>query len=192
MKFAGIVAAMFVLVFGISMTSEANRRLVLKMWDGVLENFRLRVNTDNLGEGESVRSKSKEEIAALEDIREKLGGRMLDFGYLPKGMHFESYDIREDINEATIVYSYQNKFFYMTILDIGREGSTYYTYDEEAVFKETVMSDSKVEAEVWEVNLDFEEETYIAEMEYNGWRYVLNGMISLEEMRKILEYVVIF
>ena len=36
---AGAVAAMLVLVFGISMTSDANRKLVMRVWDGVAENL---------------------------------------------------------------------------------------------------------------------------------------------------------
>ena len=40
-----------------------------------------------------------------------------------------------------------------------------------------------------ETNLDIDEETYIAEIEYGGWRYILNGMIPLDEMRKIVKNI---
>lgn len=189
LRIAGVIAAMVVLVFGVSMTSEANRRLVMKMWDGVLENFRFRVNTDYAGENESVRSMSKEEAAAIEDIREMMGGQIIEFGYLPKGMYYKDYEIRENMFEALLIYLYQEKYFYITILNIDKEGSTYYTSDEDVVFKEKITNNAQITAEIWETNSDLEEKTYIAEMEYGGWRYIFNGMLPLEEMRKILKYV---
>ncbi len=189
LKIAGVIAAMVVLVFGASMTSEANRRLVMKMWDGMLVDFGFRVNTEYLGDKETIRSKSKEELAAIEDIHEKLGVQMIEFGYLPEEMEYIGYDIKKNMFEAVLVYSYQEMYFYVTILNIDKEGATYYSLNEDAVLRESVTStsDSQITAEIWETNIDLGKEAYIAEIEYEGWRYVLNGMIPLEEMKKILD-----
>ena len=190
-RIAGVAAACLAIVFGVSMTSDANRRLVKRMWDGVMISFGFKVDTNYVGDEETVRSKSKEEIAAIEEISEKLDSPFLDFSYLPKGMRYEGYEITNDVT-AALFYSYRDTLFYVTIVSIKDEGSHYYKYDDDAVFREKVENYDGIGAEIWEVNLDVGEETYVAELEHNGWRYVLNGMLPLEELEKILKYFVIW
>lgn len=189
-KLAGIAAACLCLVFGASMTSDANRRLVQRMWDGVMIDFGFRVDTDNMGEGESIRSKSVEEIAAMEKISKRLGSPTIDFLYLPKGMKYEGYEITNEF-EAAVFYSYKDTLFYLTILNMDKEGTHYYKYDTEAFYRKTVETQDEIEAKIWEVNLDISTETYIAEIDYTGWRFVLNGMMPLEEMEKIVQLILI-
>ena len=59
--------------------------------------------------------------------------------------------------------------------------------DNEAVLRENIIIDQELEAKIWELNLDLEEETYVAEIGYKGCRYICNGMIPLEELEKILK-----
>lgn len=187
-RVVGVAAACLVLVFGISMTSDANRRLVQRMWDGWMTEFGFKVNTDYSGDMETVRSKSKAEIEAMEEISEQLGSPSLDFPYLPKGMKYEGYEIESKF-VATLFYLYKDNLFYVTIMNIDEEGSYYYKYDNDAVFQEIIETFEDIEAKIWEVNTDISAETYVAEIEYNGWRYVLNGMIPLEAMEKIIQYI---
>ena len=188
LKRGGVVAAVFLLVFGVSMTSEANRRLVLKAWDGLMGNLGFRMPTNFVGEEEVFLSKSKEEIDAIEAISEKMGIPVIDFGYMPTGMKFQEYQMLEDNLEVILFYTYKDKTFTVTIINIDQEGTMYYALDNEAVFREKIIISQKVEAKIWETNLDLEEETYIAEMEYNGCRYICNGMIPLEELEKMLKF----
>ncbi len=190
LKVFGVAAACLGVLFGFSMTSAANRRLVKRMWDGLMMNLEFRMDTDYSGEEESVRSKSKEEIAAMEEIREKTGAPVIEFCYLPKGMKYQGYEIVERF-ETVLFYSYQDTIFNVTIIDVDKEGSYYYTYDGEAVLRETIANKANIEAKIWEVNLDIEEETYVVEIEHDGWRYVLDGMLPFEEMKKIVEYLII-
>ena len=187
LKRGGVVAAVFLLVFGVSMTSEANRRLVLKAWDGLMGNLGFRMPTNFVGEEEVFLSKSKEEIDAIEAISEKMEIPVIDFGYMPKGMKFQRYEMIGDGLEATMFYTYRNKIFTVTTVKIDQEGTLYYALDNEAVLRETIAIDQKLEAKIWETNLDLEEETYVAEIEYNGCRYICNGMIPLEDLEKILK-----
>ena len=187
LKRGGVVAAVFLLVFGVSMTSEANRRLVLKAWDGLMGNLGFMLPTDYVGEKENIQSKSKEEIQAIEEISEKMEIPVIDFGYMPKGMKFQRYEMIGDGLEATMFYTYRNKIFTVTTVKIDQEGTLYYALDNEAVLRETIAIDQKLEAKIWETNLDLEEETYVAEIEYNGCRYICNGMIPLEYLEKILK-----
>lgn len=187
LKRGGVVAAVFFLVFGVSMTSEANRRLVFKAWDGLMFNLGFQLSTDYAGEKGSVQSKSKEEIAAIESISEKMKIPIIDFGYMPNEMIFQGYEIMEDGLEAILFYSYNDKIFSVNIINIEQEGTMYYALDNEAVLRENIIIDQGLEAMIWETNLELEDETYIAEIEYKGCRYICNSMISLEELEKILK-----
>ena len=57
LKRGGTVAAALAVVFGLSMTSEANRRLVLRAWEGLMYNFGFRVATDYVGEENARRTR---------------------------------------------------------------------------------------------------------------------------------------
>ena len=185
-RIAGVAAACLVLVFGVSMTSEANRRLVQRMWDGIIANFGFMVHTDYMGKMESVRSKSKDEIDAMKSISERLGSPSIDFAYLPEGMKYEGYEIIDEI-QAAMFYSYRDTLFYVTITNLDEEGSYYYKYDDKVVYQETVKNFNGFEAKVWGAN----QKIYIAELEYKDWRYVLNGMVPIEELKKIIKMILI-
>jgi hypothetical protein len=190
-KYGGLVAAMFVVVFSVSMTSEANRRLVLQAWDGLMYNMGFRVTTNYMDDESGVRSTSKEELEAMETIRETLDIPVINFDYLPEGMEYQDYEIMEDAFEAILFYTYQGKTFHVTMININDEATTYYAIDNEAERKRKVETLQEMEASIWEINRDQDGETYMAEIDYNNCRYILNGMISLEEMEEILKYAVI-
>ena len=186
-KYSGVAAAILVFVFSGSMTIEANRRLVQKAWGGVMYNLGFRVSTDYTDEGMDVESRTKEEIEAMEEIGESLDIPVIGFDYMPKEMKYRSYDIRGDNSEATVFYDYQEKIFSVTLISLDKESVSYYTLDNEAVFRDTIFNRQEIEAKIWEANLDKEEETYIVTIDYDDCRYILNGMISLDEMKKIVK-----
>lgn len=193
LRYGGAVVAVFGIVFGLSMTSEANRRLVKRAWDVMAANFNFHVQTDYSGDEEQVRSKSREEVAAMEDISESLGISAISFEFLPSEMAFEDYDIVADQTEAVMFYSYQETILTVTIINVGEEGSTYYMMDQEAVPLDTIVTVQDFEAEMWETNqeLDEKDRAYIAEIEHEGCRYILNGILPLEEMKKIIKFAYI-
>lgn len=187
LKRGGVVAAVFLLVFGVSMTSEANRRLVLKAWDGLIYNLGFKLSTNYVGEEGTVQSKSKEEIDAIKSISGKMKIPVIEFEYMPKEMEFQGYEMMEDGLETTLFYVYKGKTFTVTIIKMDQEGVTYYALDNETVLREIIVIEQKLEAKIWETNLDLEEETYVAEIEYNECRYICNGMLPLEELEKMLK-----
>ncbi len=189
-RIAGVAAACLVVVFGLSMTSGANRRLVKRMWDGFMAEVGFKIDTDYVGNGETVRSKSIEEIEAMNAISEQLGVSPIDFLYLPKGMQYEGYEIVSE-SYTYLFYSYQDILFYVTLLNADKESSFYFTYDDEAVSREKITNNEGINVEVWEVNLDLDVKTYVAEFKLNGWRYILNGTFPLEEMEKIIKNMMI-
>jgi hypothetical protein len=190
----GIVAATLALVFTVSMSTDASRRLILNAWDVVTYNFNFQVRTNYAEDGYQVRSKSKEEVEAIGEICKRLGVPSIDLEELPKGMDYQSYDIQDDNMEATLFYSYKENVFTVTIINIALEGAAYYMMDEAAEFQGTVITDQEFEVKLWKTNQNKEEDewVYIAEIAYEDYRYILNGMVSLDEMKNIAKSAFIF
>ncbi len=190
LKYGGTAAAILVLVFSGSMTIEANRRLVKKAWDGMMYNLGYRMSTNYTGEEENVRSKTKEEMKAMEEIQAELGISAISLEYMPEEMKYLNYEIMQDFFEATIFYDYQGKIFSLSMINVGEEGDAYYSLDNEAMLVDTVTNEQNLKIEIRETNLDLEIETYIAEIEYNDCRYILNGIIPLAELKEIAKNII--
>ncbi len=212
---------------------------MLKAWDGLMFNLNYRVSTDYV-ELESARSKTKEEIAALEDIRKKLGAAVVEFAYLPKKVKYEGYDILEHGKGAYIFYSWgdtiisvaithvsstnQDGSFYSvfdqiadnvdtirnekgayifyswgdTIISVAithvsstnQDGSFYSVFDQIADNVDTIRNEQNIEIHILETDQELDMPVYVAEVQYNDFRYIINGMSSLEELTKVAKYCI--
>lgn len=192
-KRGSVAAAAFVIVFGLSMTSDANRRLMLKAWDGLMYNLNFRLST-NYVEEESVRSKTKEEIEALEDIREKLGAAVIEFAYLPDRMEFVGYDMFEDNKGAYMFYSWNETIFNVTLMHMpntNQDSVSYYVLNQEAEIVDNEKNEQDIEAIILKTDKEMDRPMYTAEIQYNNFRYILNGMSSLKEIKKIVKYCIL-
>ncbi|HIR13455.1 MAG TPA: DUF4367 domain-containing protein [Candidatus Choladousia intestinavium] len=190
LKRAGVAAAMLVLVFGISMTSDANRKLVMQVWDGVAERFGVKLEVDYIDDG-IVESQRKEEEEAFEEIKQKTGIREIDFLYLPESMKFESYVIDDKTNEIRIYYLYKETIFYILIYQAENQRSSYQYLDGNFVFKETYTNDQNIEMEIWEAKQENNSMAYAASFHHDDYSYVCNGEIEYSEFMKILKFFVV-
>lgn len=191
-RHASVAAAVLITVFGLSMTSEANRKTALKFWNGLMENLDFRSYTDLVSEEESVRSKSKEEMEAMKEISSVLDIGGIDFVYLPKGTKYLDYEVIGDFAwEAILMYSYQENILSVKVTKIEKEGVSYNYVNGETDLQETFINQQGQRVKVWKTNLDITEESYMAELQKDGVRYVINGMIPYNEFKKILECVYI-
>lgn len=184
-----VAAAMVAVVFGVGMTSEANRRLVFQAWDNITMNLGLRMATDYVDEEKIVRSRTSEEVEDAKLISEELGISSIDLAYLPEGMEYLRCEIDEAGCYATMFFSYNEKIFTLEMIKIINEGVAYYSLDSDPEIISVYTEDQEIEAKIGKVNNNNGLETYIAQLEFNDCNYVLNGWISLEEMKKIVEKI---
>lgn len=190
-KRGSVAAAAFAIVFGLSMTSDANRRLMLKAWDGLMYNLNFRLST-NYVEEESVRSKTKEEIEALEDIREKLNTAVIEFEYLPEEMKYENYDVFEDNKGAHIFYSWGEKIFSVLIMHMpntNQDSSLYFVFSNDAKIIDTIKNEQNIAIHILQTDQDLSSPMYAAEVQYNNFRYIISGLNSVAEIKKIAKYI---
>lgn len=193
LKRGGTVAAALAVVFGLSMTSEANRRLVLRAWEGLMYNFNFRVSTDYVPE-EELRSKTREELEAIQEIEERLGAPAIDFEYLPEGMKYDNYTIAGSNREAILFYVYEEKIvnvYVINVQNVDLDSSVYVAFTQESFVVNTVKNEQNIEVKIYETDRELEEPMYAAELEYNGFRYFLSGISSQEEMEKIAKFIYI-
>lgn len=182
-KVAGVCLIAGAAVFGLSMTSEANRLLLMQTANEVLGTGDL-MKTNN---GEDRDVVSGDEDAAREDILNTLHAEVPEFLYLPEGMAYESYQIFDEVGYAKITYSYQDGFLHLTISNSSTDMS-------QGDIKEKRDNPEKIET--LNGTMDFVikemeegEGQYTANWEYKNVAYSLFGEIDRDELIKILEKI---
>lgn len=186
---AGVTAAALVLVMGVGMRSEANRRFALHVWEAVTNNFGIRMPI-NFVEQEELHIESDEEQEAFAEIDKKLNVAPVYFGYMPEEMTYEHYVINEEGSYAIVSYSYQDVFLDIFLKSGERENTVYGQVDGEKEEMELIVNEQNIEMKVYKIVTD-EQEYSTATFVSGECYYCLSGMIPFEEMKKILKFLVI-
>lgn len=181
----GAVAAAFVLLFTVSMNVDASRRVILRMWDSVADVLVVRTATDNMED--SVESTMAQSLAAMAEIEEATGIPGLEFAYWPDGMEYLQYEIPDGNTDAYIFYSYCDSILNVYMRNAPEDSTNFYVTDQEAAFVESLENWAGTETRIWSVNPDSGVEQYQAEFEYETFRYVIYGYISLKELEGLIK-----
>ncbi|MCI7814710.1 MAG: DUF4367 domain-containing protein [Lachnospiraceae bacterium] len=185
MKRVAIVACVVLCVFGVSMTSGANRKYVVSVWNGLVGNSQLRieVNMEDEQNGE-VGQASVEE--AMEQIRDELGIHPIELGYKPKGMEFSDYRIEKAEKKAILFYKYNEVIF--TIYMQKKDSNGKYVQEFDGIVVDEIPSQiSSDEIKIWKIS--DKEENYAAQFERLNDSYIIRGYITEKEFVKIIENI---
>lgn len=182
-KAAGVCLIAGAAVFGLSMTSEANRLLLMQTANEVLGTGDL-MQVDN---GEDRDLARGDEDAAREDILNTLHAEVPEFLYLPEGMAYESYQIIDEIGYATLTYSYKKGHIHLTISNSSTDMS-------QGDIREKQDNPEKIETLNGAMDFVIKEMEegkgqYTATWEYKNVAYSLFGEIDRDELIKILEKI---
>lgn len=186
MRPAGVGAALLVILCGVGLSSEANRK---RIFDALQINVGFELPKESIKNEDYILSKSTEEQEALSDIKETLGIPVLYFIDVPEEITFVEYEIMPDTLEAVMTYTYNGNFFMVEMFGSKAENLIYYNLDQEKILVDTVKTDQNVVAKISETNLDQKEKTYLVDLKYGECRYVLNGKISLEKIKNLADYI---
>ncbi len=178
-KAAGICLVAGAAVFGLSMTSEANRLLLMQTANEVLGTGDL-MQVDN-GDDRDLSVGSEDE--ARQNITDALNAEVPEFLYLPEGMKYESCEIIEDAGFAKIEYSCANGYLYLNISNSLTDMS------QSGIKKITTEEIETLNGKIVFVIKQIDEEQFSAAWEYKNVSYTLSGKISREELIKILEKI---
>ena len=178
-KAAGVVLVVGACVFGVSMTSEANRIRLVETINGVRNSGNV-TWTDN-GENREYSTGSLEK--ATQEIRDVLHIAVPEFYYIPSGMEYSKTYISKETKLAIIQYHYQEKEIYFRLSANENDLSQSDWQDSEKIQVQTIDNVLNIEMGTISEN---NEKNYYAKWCYRDAYYELSGQIDKEELMKIL------
>lgn len=186
-KWVAMIAVTFLGIFGVSMSSQANRTYVMQKMDKVFGND---VNTKVNNSGDVIKSGTKEE-EDREEIEKVLGIVLPIFYYLPDGMEYVSSSIDEEVKAAYMQYQYEEKFVYMQIMVNSSKTSSIYRNDQ-GLFIDEISNDwGDFNAELWKIEEQEDElPTYLVQWDYKNTYYSLCGKVKENDMINIVKDIV--
>lgn len=173
-------------MFGLSMTSEANRLRLLQTANEVLGTGDL-LNADNGGD-RAMSAGSEDE--ARQEIADTLNVEVPEFLYLPDGMEYMTYELIDDIGYAKIHYLYKKGYLYLEIsnsLSDMSQGNIKENQENEDAAEEIETLSGKMKFVI--KNTEEGKELYTASWEYKNVSYVFGGEVSREELVEILKNI---
>lgn len=182
-KVAGVCLIAGAAVFGVSMTSEANRLLLMQTANEVLGTGDLM--KANNGEDRYVPDGNEDEARKI--VSDALNAQVPEFYYLPDGMSYQKYELVEEIGYAKIQYSYSDGFIYLTISNSLTDMSQGDINEKQNESEEIETLSGKINFVIKE--MEEGKGQYIASWKYKNVAYSMFGEISREELIKILEKI---
>lgn len=164
-RWVSVAAAVLIGVFGISMSSEANRAYIMREMNELFGND---VNTQ-VDNNDVIKSDRTEQYAC-EKIENILDIKMPDFFYLPDEMTYEKYIIDEESQTAIIQYLYEEKnVYFMTMTNLKNATSLSQNdkgQEVKKIFNELVPN---FEVTLWEIYEEGDEiPTYTLSWDYKN------------------------
>ncbi len=188
MKRAAIVACVAICLFGVSMTSGANRRYIVALWNEIVGDSQLRI-TMNVEDEENGEAGTVAEEEAMETIRNELGIQPIKLRYRPEEMKFFDYRIEKKDKKATLFYEYKDTLF--TILMQSKESNSKYVQEFDGTIVNEISSRvSNQKVKIWKI--DDTEENYAAQLDGTNDSYIIQGYISEKEFIEIIENITFF
>lgn len=186
MRYLGVAAAVVLGIFGVSMTSEANREKLVN----VINILVAKESVARLDNEENRPHYSEEENIDKAEIEEKLGIVPITFMYVPDGMVYDGYRLDEVSGQAVMFYQYKDTIVYLTMEKREAGMSDGATRDGEIIQTFNVETDiGKVKVtEIQGPN----ELDYVAELNYNNCYYSIYGILPQEEFVKMIEKIEIY
>ena len=184
-KVAGVCLIAGAAVFGVSMTSEANRLLLMQTANEVLGTGDL-MQVDN--DDDRLMSVG-DENEARKIITDALNVQVPDFYYLPEGMSYKDYEVGAEIGYAKIRYSYDGGFIYLEISNsISDMSQSSIKENGEGNGLENIETLSGIILfDIREMEDDSDQ--YTANWTYKNASYKLWGQVKRDELIKILEKI---
>ena len=184
MKWSAVAAAAVIGIFGVSMSSEANRAYIMQEVNKLFGND---VNTelDNVKVLESDRT----EEYARQDIENALGIRVPLFYYMPAEMVYQNYEIDKQAQLAFMQYQYEEQIIYFMIFANDKDMSRL-SRDDSGEYIGEVKNNLPTNAKVslWKIFEEGDEiPTYSLKWIYKNTYFEFFGKLSEEEIKKIGE-----
>lgn len=186
-KWVAMLAITLMGVFGVSMSSQANRTFVMQKMNQMFGND---VNTKVNNTGDVIVSSTQEEDDKKE-IERTLEVTVPSLYYLPDGTIYDSFRIDQDAHAVYMRYKLETQYFYLQILENNNESSGIYRNDQGSLIDtlDNDWIDSKIE--LWKIEEEGDEmPVYLAQWDYGNTYYCISGKLQEKEIRLIVENLI--
>lgn len=184
------LVAILVLVMGMSVSSVGSKSYMKEL----IEKFtgKSQVDVTNVKDMDSKENEEWLERNAYQEIDDMLQTRCVHILKRPKEMHFLSYNIDEDMQQADLYYEYKKKIIRYEIYLNQTDSSKGLTKEDmETSVYELNVQGNKIRVEQRKTTKT-DTDVMTAEFEYKGVFYQLRGKLEKEELNKILENLKFF
>lgn len=185
-KWAAVAAITVFGIFGVSMTSEANRAYVMEKVDVMLgDDVGTKINNDEM------LGRATTEDEARAEIEDTFGIKLPQFYYWPYGIEYEGYTVDKNAQAAIIQYTYEGNLVHFVTISNDKNASFLVTRDSgEQVEELTSELIDGVSSILWKVLDEGDEQpTYILQWEYKNVYYELAGKLLETEMEDIAKNI---
>ena len=182
MKWSAVAAAAVIGIFGVSMSSEANRAYIMQEVNKLFGND---VNT-KLNNVEVLESDRTEEYAR-QDIENTLGVKVPLFYYMPAEMAYQNYEIDKQAQLAFMQYQYEEQIIYFMIFANDKDMSRL-SRDDLGEYIGEINSElpPNTKSSLWEIFEEGDEKpTYSLKWIYKNTYFEFFGKLTREEMQEI-------
>lgn len=185
-KWAAVAAITVFGIFGVSMTSEANRAYVMETVNNMTgNNTETEVDNDDMIGGETTEESARQKIIDILQVE------VPRFFYWPGEIIYEDYSIDTEAQTAIVQYSYDDKLIHFMIISNEKNASFLVSRDSGKQIEE--ISSTLIEgvnSTLWEV-LDEGDvsPTYILQWEYKNVYYELSGKLLKKEIEEIAKNI---
>lgn len=182
MKWSAVAAAAVIGIFGVSMSSEANRAYIMQEVHKLFGND---VNT-KLNNVEVLESDRTEEYAR-QDIENTLGVKVPLFYYMPAEMAYQNYEIDKQAQLAFMQYQYEEQIIYFMIFANDKDMSRL-SRDDSGEYIGEINSElpPNTKSSLWEIFEEGDEKpTYSLKWIYKNTYFEFFGKLTREEMQEI-------
>lgn len=185
-RWVSVAAAVLIGVFGISMTSEANRAYIMREMNELFGNdVNTRVNNNEVLESD------RTERYACEEIENTLDIKMPRFFYLPDKLEYQAYSLDEESGAGILQYSYGEQIIFLTAF-LNENKASVLNQNDNGVLIETFQNDFIPELKItlWKIE-EKEDKTpiYALRWEYKNSYYEFFGEIQEKEMENIAKNI---
>ncbi len=186
-RWASVAAAVLIGVFGISMSSEANRAYIMREMNELFGNdVNTKVNNNEVLESD------RTEKYACEKIENTLGIKMPRFFYMPDEMKYQDYIIDEEAEAGILQYAYNEQIVFLMIFP-NEKRSSFLNQNDTGVLIETFQNDFIPELKItlWEIEEKEDKiPMYSLKCEYKNCYYELFGKIEKKEIENIAKNII--
>jgi hypothetical protein len=181
-KWVAAVVLICIGVFGISMTSQANRLYMMQQLETILgKDTQVVINDD-----EARKDSTTQEKEAINILHKELGAEIPGLSFKPDGMEYLLYQVAEEGKLGLVQYQY-GEFVITLQISVNANDSTQaigYNYE---MLSEQQMDLCQETAEIYQVMDETEE--YMAQWTYKNNFYSIAGKINLKELKEILKNI---